>query len=179
MKSYPPGTKLTSIFEGQHPQNNAELPIKTRGPIWVLGSYTGTIINQYNSNKNNTKLSWWECLNYFNLDVYSHMECFLFAVCIFQHVLCNDHRTIGIIVGRVIRVDVEQHWAFNCSPSKGGTVDGWNPAPQRMMIIPLFIGFQPSQVVQDFFHQQYQGWLLCFKFMHCFSRFMTYQGWLL
>jgi len=34
-----------------------------------------------------------------------------------------------------------------------GTVDGQNPAPPRMMIIPLFIGFQPSQVVQDFFHQ--------------------------
>jgi len=35
------------------------------------------------------------------------------------------------------------------------TVDGQNPAPPRMMIIPLFVGFQPSQVVQDFFHQQY------------------------
>ena len=34
------------------------------------------------------------------------------------------------------------------------TVDGQNPAPPRMMI-PLFLGFQPSQVVQDFFHQQY------------------------
>ena len=34
------------------------------------------------------------------------------------------------------------------------TVDGQNPAPPRMMIIPLFIGFQPSQVVQDFVHQQ-------------------------
>ena len=34
------------------------------------------------------------------------------------------------------------------------TVDGWNPAPPRMMIIPLFIGFHTSQVVQDFFHQQ-------------------------
>jgi len=38
---------------------------------------------------------------------------------------------------------------------KGDTVDGQNPAPSRMMMIPLFIGFQPSQVVQDFFHQQY------------------------
>ena len=36
------------------------------------------------------------------------------------------------------------------------TVDGQNPAPPRMMIIPLFLGFKPSQVVQDFFHQQYQ-----------------------
>ena len=34
------------------------------------------------------------------------------------------------------------------------TVDGWNPAPPRMMITPLFIGFHTSQVVQDFFHQQ-------------------------
>ncbi len=28
---------LTSVFEGQPPQNKAEIPIKTRGPIWVLG----------------------------------------------------------------------------------------------------------------------------------------------
>ena len=34
-------------------------------------------------------------------------------------------------------------------------IDGQNPAPPRMMIIPLFIGFKPSQVVQDFVHQQY------------------------
>jgi len=34
------------------------------------------------------------------------------------------------------------------------TVDGRNPAPPRMMIIPLFIGFCTSQVVQDFVHQQ-------------------------
>ncbi len=46
------------------------------------------------------------------------------------------------------------------------TVDGWNPAPPRMMIIPLFIGFHTSQVVQDFSHQQYGlfwswFWSLC------------------
>ena len=35
------------------------------------------------------------------------------------------------------------------------TVDGQHPAPPRMMIIPLFIGFEQTQVVQDFFHQQY------------------------
>ena len=29
-----------------------------------------------------------------------------------------------------------------------------------MMTIPLFIGFQPSQVVQDFIHQQYDPCLL-------------------
>ena len=37
----------------------------------------------------------------------------------------------------------------------GDTVDGQNPAPPRMMIIPLFTRFYVSQVVQDFFHQQY------------------------
>ena len=32
------------------------------------------------------------------------------------------------------------------------TVDGRNPAPADRWFIPLFIGFQPSKVVQDFFH---------------------------
>ena len=36
------------------------------------------------------------------------------------------------------------------------TVDGQNPAPPRMITIPLFIGFYPSQVVVwDFVHRQY------------------------
>jgi len=34
-------------------------------------------------------------------------------------------------------------------------VDGRNPAPVDRWFIPLFIGFQPSQVVQDFFHPPY------------------------
>ena len=33
------------------------------------------------------------------------------------------------------------------------TVDGINPAPVDRWFIPLFIGFQPSKVVQDFFHR--------------------------
>ncbi len=33
-----PRTELTFIFEGQPPQNKAEIPIKTR-VIWVLGIY--------------------------------------------------------------------------------------------------------------------------------------------
>ena len=52
---------------------------------------------------------------------------------------------------------VQQPW--NCLgmiPKIEHTVDGQIPAPPRMMIIPLFIGFQPSQVVVwDFVHQQY------------------------
>jgi len=35
-------------------------------------------------------------------------------------------------------------------------VDGRNPAPVDRWFIPLFIGFQPSKVVQDFFHPQYE-----------------------
>ena len=35
------------------------------------------------------------------------------------------------------------------------TVDGRNPAPGDMEKLPLFRGFYTSQVVQDFFHQQY------------------------
>ena len=38
----------------------------------------------------------------------------------------------------------------------GGTVDGRNPAPvNRWLMSTIYIGFQPSQVVQDFFHPQY------------------------
>jgi len=33
-------------------------------------------------------------------------------------------------------------------------VDGRNPAPVDKLVIPLFIGFQPSKVVQDFCHPQ-------------------------
>ncbi len=35
------------------------------------------------------------------------------------------------------------------------TVDGRNPAPVDMVNVPLFTGFDTSQMVQDFFHQQY------------------------
>jgi len=34
-------------------------------------------------------------------------------------------------------------------------VGGRNPAPADRLFIPLFVGFQPSKVVQDFFHPQY------------------------
>ena len=35
------------------------------------------------------------------------------------------------------------------------SVDGRNSAPVDMVNIPLLTGFYTSQVVQDFFHQQY------------------------
>ena len=44
------------------------------------------------------------------------------------------------------------------------TVDGRNPAPVDRWFIPLFIGFQTSKVVQDFFHPQqqlFQSMLIC------------------
>jgi hypothetical protein len=39
------------------------------------------------------------------------------------------------------------------------TVDGRNPAPVDTWFIPFFIGFQPSKLVQDFFHPQYVTYL--------------------
>ena len=44
---------------------------------------------------------------------------------------------------------------MQCIFQVGHTVDGRNPAPVGMVNIPLSIGFYTSQVVQDFFHQQY------------------------
>ena len=35
-------------------------------------------------------------------------------------------------------------------------VNGRNPAPVDRWFIPLCIGFQPSKVVQDFFHPPYE-----------------------
>jgi hypothetical protein len=40
-------------------------------------------------------------------------------------------------------------------PQYSHTVDGRNPAPVDRWLIPLFTGFQPSKVMQDFFHPQY------------------------
>ena len=74
------------------------------------------------------------------------------------------HSILGVYVGRsprlfgVLPSEIKaKNREWNLTPyvlkesSKGRisditTVDGWNPAPPRMMIIPLFIGFQPSQV---------------------------------
>ena len=39
--------------------------------------------------------------------------------------------------------------------TSGGTVGGRNPAPVDMVNIPLITRFYICQVVQDFFHQQY------------------------
>jgi hypothetical protein len=38
--------------------------------------------------------------------------------------------------------------------SKPSTLDGRNPAPVDSWFIPLFVGFQPSKVVQDILHPQ-------------------------
>ena len=57
-----------------------------------------------------------------------------------------------------------QQMPMAMSPEANGSNDGQAPMmillmaeirkPPRMMIIPLFIGFHTSQVVQDFSHQQ-------------------------
>jgi hypothetical protein len=46
-------------------------------------------------------------------------------------------------------------WWISRSKILETSVDGRNPAPVDRWFIPLFLGFQPSKVVQDFFHQQY------------------------
>ena len=48
---------------------------------------------------------------------------------------------------------------------RGGahTVDGRNPAPVDMVNIAAFTGFYTSQVVQDFFHQQFHASTKTFK----------------
>ena len=58
-------------------------------------------------------------------------------------------------------VSVTQFWSRPLLLKTCHTVDGWNLAPPRMMIIPLFIGFHTSQVVQDFSHQQYVWVCVC------------------
>ena len=47
-----------------------------------------------------------------------------------------------------------------CHIQYAHTVDGRNPAPVDRGFIPLFTGFQPSKVVQDFFHPQYVYYIL-------------------
>ena len=46
-----------------------------------------------------------------------------------------------------------RHWLLILVTSD--MVDGRNPAPVDRWFIPLFIGFEPSKVLQDFFHPQY------------------------
>ena len=50
------------------------------------------------------------------------------------------------------------------------TVDGWNPAPVDRYFVPLFSRFYTSQVVQDFFHQQYE----CFTQLHSTSNIVWF-----
>ena len=61
-------------------------------------------------------------------------------------------------------------------------VDGRNPAPADVVDIPVFIGCYTSEVVQEFFHQQYL--VIFVKYNHCnaptkFAKHETQQGHLL
>ena len=61
-------------------------------------------------------------------------------------------------------------WRLNMlkSVKSWDTVDGRNPAPVDVVDIPEIIMFYTSQVVQDFFHQQYHGiWYLPSQLMLC------------
>ena len=90
----------------------------------------------------------------------------------FCAVWCLNHRrTPGVskrarfFLGCFLRRDPLAPWDVKLE-KKHDTVDGQNPAPPRMMTIPLFKRFNTFQVVQDFFHQQYLAILL-----------VTFLGW--
>ena len=50
------------------------------------------------------------------------------------------------------------------------TVGGRNPAPVDKYFTPLFIRFYTSQVVQDFFHQQYLSCFVLFDQTKCMQQ---------
>ena len=55
-------------------------------------------------------------------------------------------------VDRPAHINIDVHGCYFVDV----TVDGRNPANHlRLVVYPTVIGFQTSQVVQDFFHQQY------------------------
>ena len=67
---------------------------------------------------------------------------------------------------------------FLSKTTVGHTVDGRNHAPVDMENLPLFTGVYTSQVVQDFFHQQYLQKMQCFTCCfccnsHCLLRVLT------
>ena len=68
------------------------------------------------------------------------------------------------------------HESWQSCIKNNDTLGGRNPAPVDRQFIPLFTGFRTSQVVPDFFHQQYYSSLHvnCFT---CFSLSWTYQNW--
>jgi hypothetical protein len=65
-----------------------------------------------------------------------------------------------MVIGIGVEVEQIESGSSQCPHTERGgsfhksTVDGRNPAPVDRWLIPLFIGFQPSKVMQDFFHPQ-------------------------
>ena len=55
------------------------------------------------------------------------------------------------------------------------TVDGWNPAPPGMYETLWIMGYLPYQLVQDFFHQQYQYYIPSVTVSHC-RHLILFQG---
>ena len=59
------------------------------------------------------------------------------------------------------------------------TVDGRNSAPVDVVVvdIPVSIGFYTSQVVQDFFHQQYDRYQICLVQQELDNWIFSYPAW--
>ena len=108
-------------------------------------------------------------ISFFPLNVFMFV-CFLFSSRLFANVSCETTMFSAEVL--------EPFQPAGCQPRQGTqdttmlvdrhlivekitTVDGRNPAPVEVgsLSIPLFTGFLTSQVVRDFFHQQYE-WMV-------------------
>ena len=97
-------------------------------------------------------------ISFFPLNVFMFV-CFLFSSRLFAIVSCETTMFSAEVL--------EPFRPAGCQPRQGTqdttitTVDGRNPAPVEVgsLSIPLFTWFLTSQVVRDFFHQQYE-WMV-------------------
>ena len=75
-----------------------------------------------------------------------------------QHLQAESSTAFHIQLLRILVDSRNQNWDTGKKTNHINpipTVDGWNLAPVDVVDIPVFMGFCTSQVVQDFFHQQY------------------------
>ena len=72
-----------------------------------------------------------------------------------QIMMARFHRACKVPYDDYLDSECWRNWKNFNSPNT--TVDGRNPPPVDREVITLFKGFHTSQVVQDFFHQQYQN----------------------
>ena len=95
----------------------------------------------------------------------SSRDCFYFGYCALS--------SLKLSLSQIYRNDTLSRVGFllHFGQSLHDTVDGWNPAPVDREVFPVFSRVSTSQVVQDFFHQQY-----FMRFLrYCLSTFASRQ----